>query len=51
VCYAAQENPPEDPQDDEDAMLSKPLLDAEETDENVDNSLSVLFSPHEGQGA
>ncbi|SPD75262.1 hypothetical protein PITCH_A500005 [uncultured Desulfobacterium sp.] len=46
--YLAQENPPEEPHDDEDVMLPAPWLCDDEKDENVDNSFSVLTSPHTG---
>ena len=46
----AQEKPPEDPHEAGDgaSMTSSP---DEDRDENVDNNLSVFFSPQEGHGA
>ena len=49
VNYEAQENPPVGEQDDDAARLPKPWSEPEEPDENVDNSFSVFFPPHEGQ--
>lgn len=45
-----QENPPFGEQDDEGASPPRPRPDDDE-EENVDRTLSLLFSPHEGQGA
>jgi hypothetical protein len=49
VNYEAQENPPVGEQDDDAARLLKPWPELEEPDENVDNSFSFFFPPHEGQ--
>ena len=49
VDYEAHENPPVGEQDDDAARLPKPFPEPEEPDENVDNSFSVFFPPHEGQ--
>ena len=51
VNYRAQENPPVGEQEEEAALLFKPLPELEGVDENVDSTLSVSASPHEGQVA
>jgi hypothetical protein len=50
VNHPAQENPPEEEQDEDDARLPNPWLEPDELDEKVDNSLSLFSPPHVGQG-
>ena len=48
--YHAQENPPEEEQDEDDARFPNPWLELDELDEKVDKSLSLFFPPQVGQG-